>query len=165
MARIVCFTDQEELIRVTRQGLHVCGHTLSALSASSLSDTIRHAVQCLAPELILLEISHTLDNPHLFFFLRSDSTTREVPIIVVSDNAQIEQHAAILGAQGHLTFPFTPEQICQLVQALLPKAILAIEASGELASRGVASRPFGTSALRRIQRQPMLQQRSVGAAS
>ena len=123
MARIVCFTDQEDLIEVTRQGLHVCGHTLSALSASSLSDNIRNAVKCIAPDLVLLEVAHTLDNPHLFFFLRSDAMTRDVPIVLISSNPQIEQHATILGAQAYLSFPCSADQICALVQSFLPRSV------------------------------------------
>jgi CheY-like chemotaxis protein len=160
MARIVCFTDQEELIRVTRQGLHVCGHTLSALSASSLTDNTRQAVQCLSPDLVLLEISHSLDNPHLFFFLRSDAVTRDVPIIVVSSSPQIEQHAAILGAQGHLSFPFTAEQLCMTVQALLPGHAHTLEVAG----RSAGVHPFGVSRQPRLRPVPALKQSVVGAA-
>ena len=115
MARIVCFTDNAAVARTIQQGLIDRQHALHFLSASRLTDDLRQNVRRLAPDVILLELSQTIDNPHLFFFLRSDKATRNTPIIVLSNGARLAQQAAMLGADGYLERPFLADQLSSMV--------------------------------------------------
>jgi CheY-like chemotaxis protein len=115
MARIVCFTDNTAVARVVQQELTDQQHALHFLSSSRLTDDLRQSVRRLAPDVILLELSQTLDNPHLYFFLRSDKATRNTPIIVLSSGTRLAQQAAMLGADGYLQRPFLAEQLSSMV--------------------------------------------------
>jgi CheY-like chemotaxis protein len=115
MARIVCFTDNTAVARVVQQELTDQQHALHFLSSSRLTDDLRQSVRRLAPDVILLELSQTIDNPHLYFFLRSDKATRNTPIIVLSSGTRLAQQAAMLGADGYLQRPFLAEQLSSMV--------------------------------------------------
>src|SRR5689334_17615997 len=119
MARIICFADNAAVTHVVQQGLNDQEHTIHLLPASRLTNELRQAVQSFLPDLILLELSHAMDNPHLFFFLRSDHATRDTPIIIVSPGARLNQHAQILEADGYLQRPFAVEQLLQVVSSFL----------------------------------------------
>jgi CheY-like chemotaxis protein len=126
MARIVCFTDSAAIIHVVQQGLRDRQHSLHFLAASQLSSELRLTVQQLAPDVILLELSQTLDNPHLYFFLRSDQATRHIPIIMLSSGGRLSQQAAMLGADGYLQRPFAADQLSSMVAVhLAPQATFA----------------------------------------
>jgi CheY-like chemotaxis protein len=119
MARIVCFSDNAAVVRVVRQGLNDREHSLHILAASRLTNDLRQAVRRLAPDVILLELSQALDNPHLYFFLRSDQATRHIPIILLSSGARLEQQAAMLGADGYIQRPFAADQLWRTVATYL----------------------------------------------
>lgn len=119
MARIVCFTDNAAVARIVRQGLGDREHTFHVLAASHLTNDLRQAVRRLAPDVILLELSQAIDNPHLYFFLRSDQATRNIPVILLSSGARLEQQAAMLGADGYVQRPFAAEQLQSAVAAQL----------------------------------------------
>lgn len=154
MARIVCFSDQDSLIRVVRQSLNQCEHTLSIFPASRLTGLLRHEVQHMAPDVILLEVSYTLDNPHLFFFLRSDEVTRHVPIIFMSYSTQISHQAAILGAEDALRFPCSPEQVYEsFTRCLSLYPMRSAEVAGGRANPEAAIPPL----------RPILKQLSISA--
>lgn len=119
MARIVCFSDNAIVAGTVRQGLSDRGDSLHFLAASHLTNDLRQAVRRLAPDVILLELSQAIDNPHLYFFLRSDQATRDIPIILLSSGARIEQQAAMLGADGYVQRPFAVDQLQSVVAAHL----------------------------------------------
>jgi CheY-like chemotaxis protein len=126
MARIACFSDNAAIMRIVQQGLGAADHIINLLPASQLTDGLRQAVQSFSPDVILLELSHAMDNPHIFFFLRSDATTRNTPIILVSAGTRLEQQAAILGADGYLQRPFATEQLVNVMSRFLaPMQFLA----------------------------------------
>lgn len=115
MARIVCFTDNTAVASVVQHALTDRQHVLHFLSASRLTDDLRQNVRRLAPDVILLELSQTIDNPHLYFFLRSDKATRSTPIIILSSGARLAHQAAMLGADGYLQRPFLTDQLSNMV--------------------------------------------------
>jgi DNA-binding response OmpR family regulator len=117
MARIVCFTDNTAVARAIQQSLADDQHTLHFMSASRLTEDSRRSVRRFAPDIILLELAQTIDNPHLFFFLRSDMATRTVPIIVLSSGARLAQQAAMLGADGYLQRQFLGDHLSGMVAA------------------------------------------------
>jgi len=122
MARIVCFTDSLTLVRTVCQSITSRDHTLFPLPGSQLTDHLRRTVCRLAPDVILVEVTRALDNPHLFFFLRSDEATRHVPLIVLAANAEVEPYAAALGADGFLS-ELRPELIVHALDHFLPASV------------------------------------------
>lgn len=98
MARVVCFSDTTSLVRAVRQSISGREHSLFPLPGSRLTDDLRRTVRRAAPDVVVLELTRALDNPHLFFFLRSDAATRDVPVIVVADDPSLEPYAEALGA-------------------------------------------------------------------
>jgi CheY-like chemotaxis protein len=119
MARIICFSDSAAVIHAVEQGLDDAEHSIHMMSASRLTDELRETVQQLSPDVILLELSHAIDNPHLYFFLRADCSTRNTPIILVSAGQRLAQQAEILGADGYLQRPFASEQLLGAVTPYL----------------------------------------------
>ncbi|MBK9710332.1 MAG: hypothetical protein IPO81_03215 [Kouleothrix sp.] len=105
------------------------GHSIHIMSASRLTNELRQAVQSLAPDLILLELSHAIDNPHLYFFLRSDRVTRNTPIILVSAGRRLAHQAEIFDADGYLQRPFAAEQFHNVVASHLPSRHRAVAAA------------------------------------
>ena len=73
----------------------------------------------MSPDIILLELSHATDNPHLYFFLRANGATRNTPIILVSAGHRLAQQAAVLGADGFLQRPFASAQLLDAVSPYL----------------------------------------------
>jgi CheY-like chemotaxis protein len=120
MARIICFADSSAVLHAVQQGLGEGEHTVHLLSASRLTGELRQAVQCIAPDVILLELSHATDNPHLYFFLRSDRVTRNTPIILVSAGKRLAAQAEMLDADGYIQRPFAAEQVRGAVMPHLP---------------------------------------------
>ncbi len=116
MARIICFADNAAVVNAVQQGLGEGSHTIHLLSASQLTSSLRQTVQNIAPDIILLELSHATDNPHLYFFLRADNVTRNTPIILVSTAGKpLAQQAEILGADGYIERPLATEQLRRAV--------------------------------------------------
>jgi two-component SAPR family response regulator len=111
MARIICFADNATVVHAVQQGFVEGEHCIRLLSASRLTSELRQTVQNFAPDLILLELSHATDNPHLYFFLRADRITRNTPIILVSSGTRLAQHAEMLGADGYVERRFISEQL------------------------------------------------------
>ena len=122
MARIVCFADNAAVVNAVQQGLGEGHHTIHLLSASQLTSALRQTVQRIAPDIILLELSHATDNPHLYFFLRADRITRNTPIILVSTSGKpLAQQSEILGADGYIERPLATEQLRRAVMPHLPR--------------------------------------------
>lgn len=116
MARIICFADNAAVVNAVQQGLGEGNHTIHLLSASQLTSSLRQTVQNIAPDIILLELSHATDNPHLYFFLRADNVTRNTPIILVSTAGKpLAQQAELLGADGYIERPLATEQLRRAV--------------------------------------------------
>lgn len=116
MAQIICFADNTAVVNAVQQGLGEGNHAIHLLSASQLTGELRQTVQRIAPDIILLELSHATDNPHLYFFLRADRVTRNTPIILVSAaGKRLAQQAEILGADGYIERPLASEQLRRVV--------------------------------------------------
>ncbi|MFQ3632492.1 response regulator [Roseiflexus sp.] len=105
MSRVVCLSDTVSLVRLVREEVIVGGHLLFPFPASQLNDALRQAVRQTAPNVVLLELTNTLDNPHIYFFLRSDQAMRCVPVILLSSRPDLELLATALGADSYLPIP------------------------------------------------------------
>lgn len=105
MACVVCLSDTVSLVRLVREEVTSSGHLLVPFPGSRLNDALRQAVRQAAPDVVLFELTNAIDNPHLYFFLRSDQATRHVPIIFLSPRSDLELLASALGADGYLRLP------------------------------------------------------------
>jgi CheY-like chemotaxis protein len=103
MAQILLFTDQPALGERFEHAFSVERYTVAVCSAARLTSELRSFVQQLAPLLIMIELKHLLDHPQLLFFLRSDRTTRAIPIILITDSAHGDSWRAVFGADGYVT--------------------------------------------------------------
>ncbi len=125
MTRIVCFTDTPALAYGIRHAFAETGTDVQTMSASRLNSETRDAVCALKPDLVLFEMTRSLDNAHIFFFLRADATTRDLPIVMISAGARLEHQAQILGANGYVQFPFATEALATYLSSFLPAATAA----------------------------------------
>lgn len=119
MARVVCLSDTVSLVRLVREEVTSSGHLLVPLPGSRLNDALRQAVRQAAPDVVLFELTNTLDNPHLYFFLRSDQATRGIPIIFLSPRPDLELLATALGADGYLHLPLDRSALHRTLSAYL----------------------------------------------
>ncbi|MBO9325696.1 MAG: response regulator [Roseiflexus sp.] len=106
MACVVCLSDTVSLVRAVREEIATWGHTLYPFPCSRLNDALRQAVRQASPDVILLELTGAIDNPHIYFFLRADQSTRNVPVIFLSSAPDLDVFADALGADGSLRVPF-----------------------------------------------------------
>lgn len=120
MARIACFIDDTDIAYAVQHQLYGSGHEWCFFSASCLTNAIRTRVQAFAPDCVLLELTPITDNAHLFFFLRADMTTRESPVVFLSESANIEQQMLMLDADGSMHHPFSADQFWSVVVDLVP---------------------------------------------
>ncbi|NJO83433.1 MAG: hypothetical protein HC828_11845 [Blastochloris sp.] len=120
MARLICFIDTTATAYAVQQGANGSDHELHILPASHLTQETREEVCQLAPDIVLLELTRAMDNAHLYFFLRADQCTRDVPIILLSKSAYLDQHAAILQADGWLQCPFDTEAFLDMILTHAP---------------------------------------------
>ncbi len=105
MSRVVCLSDTVSLVRLVREEVTVGGHLLFPFPGSQLNDALRQAVRQAAPDVVLFELTSTLDNPHIYFFLRADKAMWRVPVIFLSSRPDLELLATALGADGYLLLP------------------------------------------------------------
>lgn len=120
MTRVACFVDTEAIASAVLQEFSGNGHDLRVFSASHLSPDVRKQVQLFSPDLVLLEFTHTIDNPHLYFFLRIDPNTRHVPVLLLSEDARVEQTSVTLEADGYVQCPFPRHSLRAFSVELLP---------------------------------------------
>lgn len=118
MNRIVCFADSGAVASTVQQVLH--GHDIHILSASRLTTDVRNTVEHIAPDVILLELNRSMDNAHLYFFLRADQATRFTPVILVSPTDTAAQQATILNPDDVLSRTQLANQLLHTVTRHLP---------------------------------------------
>lgn len=118
MNRIVCFADSGTVANTVQQVLN--NHDLHIMSASRLSNDVRSTVEHIAPDVILLELNRSMDNAHLYFFLRADQATRSTPVILVSPTEIAAQQAAVLNPDDVLSRAELANQLLHTVARHLP---------------------------------------------
>jgi len=151
MSRVVCLSDTVSLVRMVREEVTSSGHLLIPLPGSRLNDALRHAVRQAAPDVVLFELTNTLDNPHIYFFLRADQATRQVPVIFLSPMPDLDMFARALGADDYLRLPFDRSALHRALDAFLETPAL-------VAPRIEVPRPT-------VQRYASLMQRPLVSAS
>lgn len=120
MVRIACFIDDEFLRTAVQSALNQPTTSLNIFAASNLSDAVRQKARSVAPDLILLELAAGLSNAHIVFFLRADSVTRSIPIVVLSYAASLATYAAAFDVDAFVRLPATIEQISEAALQFMP---------------------------------------------
>ncbi|RJQ44000.1 MAG: response regulator [Gaiellales bacterium] len=119
-ARHVMIVDDEASLRnLVRANLEVDGMTVSeAVDGFQAIDMLRSD----QPDLILLDIMMPgKDGIAVLEELAGDPSLRRIPVILLTAKGEQEdlERGAALGARGHITKPFDPEQMVRTVKAAL----------------------------------------------
>lgn len=125
METIVCLTDAPAIAKAVDHILKNTRYRALAWPASQLSDAVRERICAAKPRIILLELTRANDNAHLFFFLRADARTRNIPVILIIPGSKIQYQASVLEADGYLPRMFTPRQLHDVLLAHLPRLAFA----------------------------------------
>jgi two-component system phosphate regulon response regulator PhoB len=117
--RILIVDDESSLRTLVRANLEVDG-----LEVSEAVDGIEamNMLQESKPDLILLDIMMPgKDGIEVLEELAADENLRGIPVILLTAKGELEdlERGAALGARGHITKPFDPEQMVRTVKAAL----------------------------------------------
>lgn len=120
MAKILIVDDQPDNLYVLERLLKAHGYQV--LSAEDGKTAIRHAEER-QPDLILLDVMMPeMDGFEVVQCLRESSTTRTIPVVLLTANAPDERlkiQGLKLGADEYLTQPINNNELLARVQALL----------------------------------------------
>jgi DNA-binding response OmpR family regulator len=128
MARILCLADTPTLATQVVSKVAELGHDVEHMHASGLDKAFREALRAAQPDLILLELTRALDNPHLYFFMRSDSALRDTPVVLMANGRNLGEQAAILEADGYLNCPFDMHRLVDFLDAVAAPLEAAVAA-------------------------------------
>lgn len=117
--KIMIVDDEASLRALVRANLEVDGFDVSeavdGLEAMKMLESYR-------PDLILLDIMMPgKDGIEVLEDLADDQELRTIPVILLTAKGEQEdlERGASLGARGHITKPFDPEQMVRTVKAAL----------------------------------------------
>lgn len=119
-AKLIMIIDDEVSLRsLVRANLEVDGfevcEAVDGLEAMKLLSTLR-------PDLILLDIMMPgKDGIEVLEELAADAGLKDIPVILLTAKGEQKdlERGAELGARGHITKPFDPEQMVRTVKAAL----------------------------------------------
>jgi two-component system response regulator MtrA len=121
-ARVLVADDDEDILALVKAVLERSGHEVIAVQdgAQALA-----SVQSEIPDLAVLDISMPeLDGLEVLRRMRSDAGTRDLPVILLSAQAQeadVERGYAT-GASAYMKKPFSPRELAERVAELLPQS-------------------------------------------
>jgi DNA-binding response OmpR family regulator len=121
-AKILVIDDEVDVLEVLRLVLSRSGYQVAA-SVSGI-EGLAHA-QSERPDLVLLDIMmQRMDGWEVLRALKSDETTRDIPVVILS--ARVEPKDKIRGLQegavDYVTKPFAVREILEKVAAILGAA-------------------------------------------
>ncbi len=117
--KILLIEDEPVLAEVTGFRLELLGFEVE--TAASSEETFQ-AIQRQVPDVIILNLgSPDLGGLALTERLSSDPTTSPIPIIALSDNADLDEveRAYAAGAKDYLVIPYTPTTLEEKLERLL----------------------------------------------
>ncbi|MHB0915643.1 MAG: response regulator [Thermoleophilia bacterium] len=116
---ILIVDDESSLRQLVRVNLEIDGMAVSeAVDGIQALEMVRDE----PPDLILLDIMMPgKDGIEVLEELAADRSLREIPVILLTAKGALEdlEKGVSLGAQGHITKPFDPEQMVRTVKAAL----------------------------------------------
>jgi len=117
--RILIVDDEVSLRALVRVNLEVDGLEVSeAVDGIEAMNMLKES----QPDLILLDIMMPgKDGIEVLEELAADEKLRGIPVILLTAKGELEdlERGAALGARGHITKPFDPEQMVRTVKAAL----------------------------------------------
>ena len=117
--RILVVDDEVSLRTLVRANLEVDGFEVSeAVDGIEAMEMLKE----LMPDLILLDIMMPgKDGIEVLEDLAADESLKGIPVILLTAKGEQEdlEKGAMLGARGHITKPFDPEQMVRTVKAAL----------------------------------------------
>jgi len=119
-AKCVLIVDDESSLRaLVRVNLEVDGFEVSeAVDGIEAMNMLKEST----PDLILLDIMMPgKDGIEVLEDLSANESLRDIPVILLTAKGELEdlERGAALGARGHITKPFDPEQMVRTVKAAL----------------------------------------------
>jgi len=119
MSKVLIVDDERDILDLLRMHLEHEGHEVT--EASNGIDALKQAIASL-PDLIVLDwMLPGLDGLNVFKRLRTDSRTRDIPVVMLTAKAQQADRLTglELGADDYLTKPFSPRELLLRVNAVL----------------------------------------------
>lgn len=119
MSKILIVDDERDILELIRMHLEHDGHEV--VEAANGIDALKQAI-AQTPDLIVLDwMLPGLDGLSVFKRLRTESRTRDIPIIMLTAKAQQADRLTglELGADDYLTKPFSPRELLLRVNAVL----------------------------------------------
>ncbi|MHB8791927.1 MAG: response regulator [Thermoleophilia bacterium] len=117
--RVLIVDDESSLRTLVKVNLEVDGLEVSeAVDGNEAMNILRES----KPDLILLDIMMPgKDGIEVLEELAADKNLRDIPVILLTAKGEQEdlERGAALGARGHITKPFDPEQMVRTVKASL----------------------------------------------
>ncbi len=124
MYRVLIAEDESDVLDLVSFNLH--RESIETIPAKDGIVAIELALKEL-PDLILLDLMLPgRDGFSVFKELRLDSRTKDIPVLMLTAKAQLEDVIAglELGADDYLTKPFSPKELILRVKALLKRSAL-----------------------------------------
>jgi two-component system response regulator VicR len=120
--RILCIEDDQEMIDLmrlilTRKGFELIGSLGGATGLKNIQNE--------KPDLILLDLMMPeMDGWEVYQKIKSDETTRDIPVVVVTAKAQSIDR--VLGLQiakvdAYISKPFSPQELLDSISAVLQR--------------------------------------------
>ena len=120
--RILCIEDDQEMIDLirlilTRKGFELIGSLGGATGLENIQNE--------KPDLILLDLMMPeMDGWEVYQKIKSDETTRDIPVVVVTAKAQSIDR--VLGLQiakvdAYISKPFSPQELLDSISAVLQR--------------------------------------------
>ncbi len=119
MSKVLIVDDERDILDLLRMHLEHEGHEVA--EAANGIDALKQAISAI-PDLIVLDwMLPGLDGLSVFKRLRTDSRTRDIPVILLTAKAQQADRLTglELGADDYLTKPFSPRELLLRVNAVL----------------------------------------------
>lgn len=120
IARILIVEDQADIRRLIRWALEDTGYRLHEAANGALALQI---VQAMRPDLMLIDVVMPGDISGLDLCkqIRQDPTLAEIRLVVLSASAAPyeREQAMASGADAFLAKPFSPAQLCEMIDELL----------------------------------------------
>lgn len=117
--RVLIVDDEASLRTLVRVNLEIDGIEVSeAVDGIEAMSMLRAS----APDLVLLDIMMPgKDGIEVLEDVAADPELKDIPVILLTAKGEQEdlERGAILGARGHITKPFDPEQMVRTVKAAL----------------------------------------------
>ena len=119
MPTILVLDPQPEMRLIMREILEDCGHTV--IEAERAAEGLG-LINSEDPDLVVMDLNTDKTNcAGALATIREQPTTRDVPIVVISETASIEQMVEVqsIGIQGVIRRPWEYDEVEQTVDMLL----------------------------------------------